>query len=87
MIGSYWFIRNGLLEADYAAGRALPPSDETNYEEACAIKRDFLLRAYLNFRRDEAYTTRFKRISDNFWNFCIREAYWLEDYALFRVLI
>ena len=86
LVGAGWFIRHGLLEADYAAGRALPPSDGANYEEAHAIKRDFLLRAYLNFRRDDAYKTRFKRISDNFWNFCIREAYWLEDYALFRVL-
>jgi 4-alpha-glucanotransferase len=81
-----WFIRRGLLDSEYAAGKVFQPSDRTSYDEAYAVKRDFMLRAYLNFRRDEAYKTRFKRISDNFWNFCIREAYWLEDYALFRVL-
>jgi 4-alpha-glucanotransferase len=78
--------RLGLIDMEYALGRTIQASDTTNYKAAYDLKKDFLFRAYLNFRRDGAYKTRFKRISDEFWNFCVREAYWLEDYALFSVL-
>jgi 4-alpha-glucanotransferase len=78
--------RLGLIGMEYALGRVVPASGTVNYKAAYEVKNDFLLRAYLNFRRDDAYKTTFKRISDDFWNFCVREAYWLEDYALFGVL-
>ncbi|MDR1019929.1 MAG: 4-alpha-glucanotransferase, partial [Synergistaceae bacterium] len=57
-----------------------------DFDAAYALKREIVSEAYENFRRDEAYKTRFKSLSDEFWEFCAREAYWLEDYVLFCVL-
>jgi 4-alpha-glucanotransferase len=62
------------------------PGSSVDFNRAVRAKKKILRAAYDNFRRDEAYRTRFKDISDEFWDFCVREAYWLEDYALFCAL-
>jgi 4-alpha-glucanotransferase len=58
----------------------------TDFDAAARVKRDILNVCYRNFRNGEAYKTKFREISDKFWDFCVAESYWLEDYALFCVL-
>jgi 4-alpha-glucanotransferase len=57
-----------------------------DFDAVCRVKKKLIHEAYSNFRIDDAYKTRFREISDEFWDFCASEAYWLEDYALFCVL-
>ena len=76
----------GLLSQSDLSGLELPASDRADFAGAYDIKKKILQLAYKNFRGGEAYKTKFKALSDEFWNFCVREAYWLEDYALFTVL-
>ena len=79
-------VETGLLDsADISSGE-LPASDRADFAHAHDFKKKILRTAYKNFRRDDAYKTTFKALSDDFWNFCVRESYWLEDYALFTVL-
>lgn len=76
----------GLINSSDLKGSELPPSDRADFARALEIKKSVLQRAYDNFRHNDAYKTTFKALSDDFWNFCVREAYWLEDYALFTTL-
>jgi 4-alpha-glucanotransferase len=62
------------------------PGKTVDLDKACATKKKIVSDAYDNFRRDDAYKTRFRDFSDEFWDFCVREGYWLEDYALFSAL-
>jgi 4-alpha-glucanotransferase len=61
-------------------------SGKADFERAFSLKKKIIREAYDTFRNDEAYKTRFKALSDEFWDFCAGEAYWLEDYALFSAL-
>jgi 4-alpha-glucanotransferase len=76
----------GLVDSSDLKSRTTPQSDSVNFERALSVKRELLLRAYVNFRRSDAYKTNFRDLSDEFWNFCRSESWWLEDYALFSVL-
>jgi 4-alpha-glucanotransferase len=75
----------GLLDESYQF-EVQKTASSVDFDEALALKWKIIREAYDNFRRDEAYKTRFKTLSDEFWEFCVKEAYWLEDYALFTVL-
>lgn len=79
-------VEAGLLEPDTAEKFKVAPSDRVDYRQVYDIKERLLLAAHGNFRRDGACLGRFKKMSDDFWNFCVAEAYWLEDYALYSVL-
>lgn len=57
-----------------------------DYDEVWDIKTKLVTTAYENFRRDGAYESKYKKISDDFWDFCVAEAWWLEDYALYSAL-
>ncbi|MDR1510523.1 MAG: 4-alpha-glucanotransferase [Synergistaceae bacterium] len=61
-------------------------SGKTDFDLAQRSKHEILKICYKNFRQDEAYKTKFREMSDKFWDFCAAEAYWLEDYALFSTL-
>ena len=76
----------GLLSPADLAGFKVRCTPYVDYVGAYDIKEKLLILAYDNFRRDGAYRVRFKELSDDFWDFCVAEAYWLEDYALFSVL-
>jgi 4-alpha-glucanotransferase len=67
-----------LADVDLTALRAGPVA----YPLVKTIKRRLLDRAFANFR----FTPDDTRL-ENFYDFCKREAAWLEDYALFRVLM
>lgn len=64
----------------------LPRSNRVDFAEAAENKRKILLLAYENFRGDGAYKSRYKKISDEFWDFCAEQAHWLDEYALFTAL-
>jgi 4-alpha-glucanotransferase len=76
----------GLLSKSEAKSMEEPPSKQADFDRIYRKKLKMLYCSYVTFRRDDAYKTRFKELSDEFWNFCVREAYWLEDYSLFCVL-
>ena len=61
-------------------------SGKTDFDRALRSKREILKICHKNFRQNEAYRTKFRELSDKFWDFCAEEAYWLEDYALFSTL-
>ena len=90
--GNVMFIDPDKLEFAGLIGRAeleklarsLPAG--ADFSRAEALKRDILKICYGNFRKDEAYRTAFRELSDKFWDFCAEEAYWLEDYVLFCYL-
>ncbi|MDR1886047.1 MAG: 4-alpha-glucanotransferase [Synergistaceae bacterium] len=86
LIDLCWLADQGLADPGRLAELVLPQSDAVDFDAASQARRCLLHEAYANFRRDDAYKTRFRKLSDDFWNFCVREAYWLEDYALFCVL-
>jgi 4-alpha-glucanotransferase len=75
-----------LIGAEDIAGLAVKDSGKVDYDLAYAIKEKILNACYRNFRDGGAYKTKFKKLSDEFWDFCEREAYWLEDYALYSVV-
>jgi 4-alpha-glucanotransferase len=80
-------VRWGLLDAcDLTPPTSFEKPAAVDFDAAHVFKREIIGKSYENFRRDEAYKTRFKSLSDEFWDFCASEAYWLEDYALFCAL-
>lgn len=76
----------GLVSSADLLECAAPSSDAVDLAAAHAKKSRLLDRAHANFRRDDAYRTKFRELSDEFWDFCAESAWWLEDYALYVVL-
>ncbi|MDR1885689.1 MAG: 4-alpha-glucanotransferase, partial [Synergistaceae bacterium] len=76
----------GLLDSSALKRREVKPGKTVDFDKVCQTKEKIVQEAYDNFRRDNAFENRFRELSDEFWNFCVREGYWLEDYALFRTL-
>ncbi len=76
----------GLIEKDELRAFVLPCVSHVCFADAIQGKKKILLRAYENFRGEDAYKKRYKKLSDEFWDFCLAEAHWLEDYALFTAL-
>lgn len=77
---------DGLVTSDDVRACRLPSSGRADLAAAHIAKAHLLDRAYANFRRDDAYRTKFKDMSDEFWDFCVESAWWLEDWALYSVL-
>ncbi|MDR2780832.1 MAG: 4-alpha-glucanotransferase [Synergistaceae bacterium] len=77
-------VRLGLIGASEL--ERFTASGKTDFDRALRSKREVLKICHKNFRHDEAYKTKFRELSDKFWDFCAAEAYWLEDYALFSTL-
>lgn len=76
----------GLIEKGALEKLRVPCDNRVSFKDAVRIKEAILLRAYENFRGGEAYKTRYRQISGEFWTFCASQASWLEDYALFSAL-
>jgi 4-alpha-glucanotransferase len=76
--------RLSAFEEKHGAGKK--HSGKADFEGAFRLKKEIIREAYGAFRNGEAYKTRFQALSDEFWDFCADEAYWLEDYALFSVI-
>lgn len=79
-------LEDGLITAELAARYETPQSDRVDFETAARHKKEIIDAAYEAFRADDAYETKYREISDLFWHFCYDRSWWLEDYALYRVL-
>lgn len=70
-------VAENLLTPEDVTGGSFPQDSSVAFEEAWEFKKKCLKKAFLAFRKiakkDEGYQA-----------FCRREAYWLEDYALFH---
>lgn len=67
--------REGLLTNSELESFPACPRERVDYEVVREAKEKLFRRAFERFRS-----------SDTFGEFCVREAFWLDDYALFRVL-
>lgn len=72
-------IEHGLLPPD---GQNIPPFDKyhVDYDAVAAYKLPLLHQAYLQFQQAP------ERLCPDFAQYCKKNAYWLEDYALFQAL-
>jgi 4-alpha-glucanotransferase len=77
LISPEYLVRDGLLDADDLLNATLPNTGQVLYEEAEQGKEDLLELAYRNF---------VSQSQRSFDDFCDREAYWLDDFALYTAL-
>jgi 4-alpha-glucanotransferase len=73
-------IEDGLLLPEDCAGSSFP-TNAVDYAAVIPFKRQLLETAWGNFA-----AARRADLRDAFGEFCVREAHWLDDYALFRAL-
>jgi 4-alpha-glucanotransferase len=79
-------VEIGLIERDELEKFAVSLTGGTDFDAAISLKREIVKICYRNFRSGDAFKTTFREISDKFWDFCVAEAYWLEDYSMYSVL-
>jgi 4-alpha-glucanotransferase len=80
LVSPDWLIEDGLLRAADCEARPFP-ADAIDYPAVLSLKRRLLERAWTNFSAGER-----PELGPAFEQFCHDQAYWLEDYALFRAL-
>jgi 4-alpha-glucanotransferase len=73
-------VEDGLLRASDCEGRTFP-AEFVDYEAVATFKRSLIDIAWLNFCRGVR-----PDLLAAYEEFCISQAHWLDDYALFRVL-
>jgi 4-alpha-glucanotransferase len=74
-------ISDGLLQGSNGESRF--SADAVDYTSVIPFKRRLLETAWTNFKAGEPGN---KDLGSAYDEFCVREAHWLEDYALFRAL-
>lgn len=80
LVSPDWLIEDGLLQAGDVAGRSFSPGS-VEFDGALAFKQALLQQAWTNFHSGLGADLR-----PAFEAFCRDQAYWLEDYALYRAL-
>jgi 4-alpha-glucanotransferase len=81
--GNIWLIspellaEDGLLTKDELSSFQAHSTDHVDYEKVVTLKNGIFEKAYTNFRSKK---------QEPFEAFCHREAWWLDDYALYRTL-
>lgn len=70
---------DGLISLREAKAHIVRPTSKTNFKAAFAVREVLLKKAYANFLNK-------RKLTQSFLNFCKREAYWLNDYALYVML-
>ena len=73
--------KEGLLYENDVKQYYLPRNNKTNYSEAERVKTEIFALAWKNFQQqsDDKLHTEFKE-------FCLKEAYWLDDFSLYMLL-
>jgi 4-alpha-glucanotransferase len=74
-------ILDGLIQASDA--RFQFSGDAVDYDSVIPFKRQLLERAWANFKAGQRSD---RDVAPAYAEFCVRQAHWLEDYALFRAL-
>ncbi|RRB04936.1 malto-oligosyltrehalose synthase [Larkinella rosea] len=73
-------VQDGLLNPAELAHHALPTTDTVDYTRAGWVRNILFEKAFQTFRAGG-----FDSLQRQFQQFCRREAYWLDDYALYQV--
>jgi 4-alpha-glucanotransferase len=81
LISPHQVVALGLLQADDIAAPPTFPARRVDYPVVVAWKRPLLARAFAAFRDGK-----FPTLRDEYYYFCEQNAFWLEDYALFRAI-
>ena len=74
-------VEMGLLSKEDIAMPDRPPLNKTDYELAKTVKRRLLTKAANNF-----FSQADQQLMAGYQAFCQKEAYWLDEYALFRAI-
>jgi 4-alpha-glucanotransferase len=74
-------ILDGLIQASDAQFQF--SGDAVDYDSVIPFKRQLLERAWANFKAGQRSD---RDVAPAYDEFCVRQAHWLEDYALFRAL-
>lgn len=77
LISPELLVQEGLLTAEELLPFRLPVTDQVPYEEACEVKQKLFDKAYQRF---------LSKPQEAFDGFCNREAWWLDDFALYMAL-
>jgi 4-alpha-glucanotransferase len=80
LISPDWLVEDELLDAGDCEGNSLSESG-IDYEVLLRFKRQLLEKAWIKFSAGAR-----PDLQAPFENFCDRQSFWLEDYALFRAL-
>ena len=81
LISPQLLVNSGLLNNSDLKTCNLPVNDSVNYSEVQRIKNYLLKQAYQNFKQGS-----FAGLHKQFTYFCEKEAYWLDDFALYTAL-
>ncbi|EMR01082.1 4-alpha-glucanotransferase [Cesiribacter andamanensis AMV16] len=81
LISPELLAEEGLLEREALSAYHLPTDAEARYDQAEINKEELFNRAYDTFKNGN-----FAKLEQQFLQFCEREAHWLNDFALYRVL-
>jgi len=81
LISPVVLAREGLLNEDELTPYHLPQTGSVDYEAARRVKEELLDKAFVNFKSGE-----FPTLQQQFVDFCLTEAAWLNDFALYMVL-
>ncbi|MDW7761617.1 MAG: 4-alpha-glucanotransferase [Acidobacteriota bacterium] len=79
LVSPEFLVEDGLIPAQALGGPPLVPSETCDYESAVAVKDELLDRAFETFSGGSDLDAAFRE-------FCGRNAFWLDDYALFQVI-
>lgn len=74
-------VNEGLLDPEDLQLYYLPGESKINYAEAERVKTEIFEKAWKNFQADNDH-----KLRHEFKEFCKREAYWLDDFALYMLL-
>ena len=80
LVSPDWLIEDGLLRPSDCEGQSFSAA-AVDFDAVLSLKRRLLDRAWKNFGAGER-----PDLQPAFEQFCHEQAYWLEDYALFRAL-
>jgi 4-alpha-glucanotransferase len=74
-------VNDGLLSATEVEKYYLPNASTTNFAEVELVKAEIFAKAWENFKHGKGGV-----LKGNYEHFCQKEAYWLDDFALYMLL-
>lgn len=81
LISPELLVKDGLLDAEELKEYHVPQEGKTNFAEAERVKTAIFEKAWQNYQLEKTH-----HIRKDFEQFCEKESYWLDDFALYMVL-
>src|SRR3954452_12294725 len=81
LISPKLLVEDGLLEADALNQYYLSQEGKTTFAEVEIVKAEIFEKAWRNYQKGKGH-----QLKKDFEHFCKKEAYWLDDFALYMVL-